>query len=76
MPSNCMPGSTCSGKIERLLEEHEVGVVVAERVLGLEMQLGLEAGLLVLQRFFHLGEQVVAAEEELDRVLQFVDQIA
>jgi hypothetical protein len=30
---------------------------------------------LVRERLFDLGEQVVAAEEKLDRVLQFVDQV-
>src|SRR4029079_19369263 len=55
------------------LEEDEIRVVVAERMLGLEVQRRLEAGLLAFQRFLDLGKQVLAAEEELDRVAQLVD---
>ena len=58
-----------------LLEEHELRVVVAERVLGLEVQRRLEAGLLAGERFLDLGEQVVAAVEELDRLGQLVDRL-
>ena len=42
-------------------------------MLGLEMQRRLEAGLLAVERLLDLGEQVVAAEEELDRIAQLVD---
>ena len=45
-------------------------------MLGLEVQVRLEAGLLAGERFFDLGQQVVAAEEELDRLGQFVDRLA
>ena len=57
----------------RVLEEDELRVVVAEGVLGLEVQRRLVAGLLAFERFLDLGEQVVAAEEELDRLAQLVD---
>ena len=72
-PSNCMPGSSSVREERALLEEHELRVVVAEGVLGLEVQRRLEAGLLAGERFLDLGEQVVAAEEELDRLGQLVD---
>ena len=55
------------------LEAHQFAAVVAEGVLGLQVQVHLVAGLVAGQRFLHLGQQVVAAEEELDRLGQFVD---
>ena len=58
------------------LEEDEVGVVFAERVLGLEMQRRLVAGLVAGERFLDLLEQVLAAEEELDGLAQLVDLAA
>ena len=39
------------------------------------MQRLVEAGLLALERLLDLGQQVVAAEEELDRIGQLVDQL-
>jgi hypothetical protein len=45
-------------------------------VLGLEVQRRLEAFFLACERFFDLGEQVVAAEEELDRLGELVDLAA
>ena len=42
-------------------------------MLGLEVQRRREADLLAGERFLDLGEQVVAAEEELDRLGQLVD---
>ena len=68
-----MPTSTAFGKDRALFEEHQVRVVLAEGVLGLEVQRGLVAGLLADERLLDLGEQIVAAEEELDRFVQLVD---
>ena len=64
------------GEQRAILEEDQFGVVVAEGMLGLQVQLRLEAGLLSVERFFDLGQQVVAAEKELHRLLQFVDRAA
>jgi hypothetical protein len=44
-----------------------VGLVVAEGLLGLQVQVHFVAGLVAGQRFLDLGQQVVAAVEELDR---------
>ena len=55
------------------LEEDELRVVLAEGVLGLEMKRRLETCLPSRERFLDLGEEVVAAEEEFDRLAQLVD---
>ncbi len=64
------------GKDRARLEKYQVAVVVAESVLGFEVQFGFESRLLIEQGLFDLGQQVVAADEEFDRVAQFVDQLA
>ena len=59
-----------------LLEEHQLGVVVAERLLGFEVQRAFEAGRLVQQRGLDLLEQIDTAKKEFDRLREFVDQLA
>jgi hypothetical protein len=54
----------------------QLGVVVAERELGLEVELGLETGRLVGKRLLDLRQQIAAAIEELDRFVELVDQLA
>ena len=71
-----MPTSTDSGKDRAILEEDEVRVVVAERMLGLEVQRDLVADVVAEQRFLDLRQQVLAADQELDRIGQLVDRLA
>jgi hypothetical protein len=59
-----------------VLEAHQLGVVVAKGVLGFEVQGRLEPGLLPLKRLFELGQQIVAAEEELHRLVKLVYGLA
>ena len=56
-PSNCMPTSSFSGNSSRALEEHQRGVVVAEGMLGLQVQLRLETGLLAGSASSTLGSR-------------------
>ena len=74
-PVELHAGLDVLGEHAAFLEEHQVGVVVAESVLGLQMQRGLEAFGLADDRFLDLGQQVVATDEELHRLGQFVDQL-
>ena len=72
-----MPTSMPSGKTARSSKNTSVGVVVAEGMLGLEVQRGRRSrppGRASASST--LAQQVVAAEEELDRLGQFVDQVA
>jgi len=64
------------GQVGAGLEEHQRRVVVAEGMLGLEVQHGVEAGVLVGQRFLDLLEQILAAVEEFQRLGELVDQVA
>ena len=63
------------GQHRTFFEEHEIRVVLAEGVLGFELNAGREAGLLVNQDFFDLGQQVVATDQEFNRLDQFVDEL-
>jgi len=59
-----------------LFEEHQVGVIVAERVLRLQVQMGFEAHALAQQGLFDLGQEVFAAQKELHRLVELVYQVA
>ena len=58
-----------------VFEADEFGPVVAEGVFGFQVQVGLEADLLAVDRLLDLGQQVVAAEEEFDGLLQSRDNV-
>ena len=58
------------------LQKNQVFIVVAKSVFGLKMQLCLVACLVALQGFFNFGQQVVAAQQELDRLFEFVQHFA
>jgi hypothetical protein len=64
------------GEQRALLEADQPGVVVAEGMLGLEVKFDLEACGLAEQGLLELGQQVIAAVEELERLRQFVDALA
>ena len=57
-----------------ILEADELGAVLAERVLGFDLQLHVVAGGLAVQGLFDLGQQVVAAEEEFRGLGELVDR--
>ncbi|KPD15418.1 hypothetical protein ADM96_33045 [Burkholderia sp. ST111] len=59
------------------LDLHEIGIVLAERVLRLELDLGLEAGLVAVELFLDLGERAIIAAVQIDhRLVAFFNQIA
>lgn len=55
---------------------HAGFVVVAERVLGLQVQVQAGAGCVALQGRFDGGQQVMAADQEFDRFGQFIQGLA
>jgi 50S ribosomal protein L16 3-hydroxylase len=57
------------GEQRAVLEAHQLGAVVAEGVFGFQVQVQLVAGGVAGQCFLHLGQQVVAAVEELHRLV-------
>jgi hypothetical protein len=63
-------------KLRLVGKENERRVVVAERHVGLEVELHFEAFFLAGQGLLDLGQQVSVAVEEVDRLPQFVDQIS
>ena len=70
MPSSSSWGKTVRGSRNRRL------VVVAEGVLGFQVQVEAVARLVALQRLLDLGEQVAAADQELHGLLQPVEFLA
>ena len=54
------------------LQEDELLVVVAKGFLGLEVQVEAVAFFMALKGFLDLGQQVVAADQKLDRLVQGV----
>ena len=64
------------GKQLAFLEEHQLGVVFAEGMLRLQVELRFEAVFLSFERFFDLGKQVIAAIKKLHRLGQFVNDVA
>jgi len=69
-------GLDALGEEAARLEADEFGVIVTEGIFGLKRHGGLEAGLLAVERLFDFREQVVTAEEEFERLVQFVDCLA
>jgi hypothetical protein len=59
-----MPGSTSAGNSARSSKQTSA---------GLQVQVGLEAHGLAGQGFFHLGQQVAAAEIKFDRIGEFIE---
>ena len=65
------------GKTVARLDLHEFGIVVAERVLRLELNLRLVARLMAVELFLDLGERAIIAAVQIDhRLVAFLDQIA
>ena len=60
------------GEQGTLLKANQGAVELAEGVLGLEVQVRMEADRLPRQGLFHLRQEVIAADVELNRVDQFV----
>ena len=58
------------------LQEDQLVVVVAEGFLGLQVQVDPVAGLVALQGLLDLRQQVVAAHQELHRLVKFVQHFA
>ncbi|ESJ24120.1 hypothetical protein B551_0206175 [Cupriavidus sp. HPC(L)] len=65
------------GKTIARLDLDQFGVVVAEGILGLELQLRLEACGMTVECFLDLGERAIIAAVQVDhRLIRFFDQIA
>ena len=75
LPSNCMPDLDAGGKQAARLYSDQRLLVCAEGVVGFELHLASEAGLLALQRLFDAQENaVVAAVQIADRRVGLFDQ--
>ena len=69
-------GLSLFGEQRTRLQKQQLVVEVAKRLLGLQMQIELGTFFVPLQRFFDGFEQVVPADQKLDRVIQQVQFFA